>query len=253
MNDDQNLQSDDFKQSDLSLEEKYQHLADLLNENPPITGSLSVMITWFLGSFRALFGWFFFFFLAVPEFFYLMGHFFGFCSTGNAITYAIASFIGAVIGIILLYPHYKTFFLLRKGYFSVGHLTSDGIIYKDRRGNQQCLGEAGWGTFLFDFTAGFTGRFRSCCCHEDGTYLIVSGNNPRNIMILDASNFFRYHSQDERVTFSVFMGTYEIYPLYDLKNRKFIINPPKILQYMILTGTVLWMLLCFWEAFLQGK
>ena len=244
MNNQTPQQSDDDQQPELSLTDRLQLLADLLNESPRRKTSWSFFISWFFGNRGVLTGLLNFFLWGIPALFIIPGAYLGFKTITDPSdkwwTLGIVLFSG--LGFVLFHPYWKAYRLFKNGYFTLGYLTERGLVYKDSSGNQHYWIPTRFYKFAQPYMA-YIDYFHS----PDEPYLVVIGSNPNNLLILDAAPY----SEDNNVVgFRIFMGLYALFVSYNLQTRTFVDKTVKAWRWIIPIGIVLWTLLWFYTVFL---
>lgn len=231
--------SNDQRQSELSLKESLQQLADQLNETPHRKISLSFLYSWIFGTPDVIAGFFNFAFWGIPVFFITLGHVLGYNQIESQEIWGLLLFsVLCILGFGIFYHYCKAVYLFKNGYFTLGYFTENGLVYKDRSGNQHF-----WPLPRY---YGFAQPFMDSVHLPETPYLVVIGANPMNLMVLNASSF---SENNDQIGFRILKDEDVIIVSYDLQKKSFIDNSPSMWRLIIPVGLILWTILSFVVAF----
>ena len=231
--------SNDAPEPDMSFKDALQLVADQLNEAPRRKLSLSFLNFWFLGHKDVLVALLNAAFFGIPVFFFALGKVLGYKPfEPTDLWWVLICLLFGVLGLAFFTPYWKAVFLFKNGYFTLGYVSERGIVYKDSAGNKHY-----WIPSQF-YKIGQP--FIDCIHRPDEPYLVVVGKNPNNFLVMDS---FPYLGKGDLAAFSIFMGFYTIYAIYDLNNKTFFGSSIRMWRWIIPVGIVLWSILWFGAVF----
>ena len=241
MNNNQYPQSFD-SQSNTSLEESLQRLANQLNETPRRKVSLAFLYSWFFGNKDVLIGLLCFVFFAIPAIFLLLAATMG-VSSENTLDFIwiIGCLVFGILGLVLFYPFCKAVFYLKNGYFTLAYLTQQGLRYIDQNGTEHY-----WSIPKRHFHQ----PLMTFLHNPNEPYLIAVGSNPQKIMVFDAQSI---PETNDYIGFSIYMEVFAIPVLYDKRTKTFFTVAPKMWRLIIPIGIILWTTLWFFVSFFPAE